>query len=237
MGKFRIPIMTNFLNWDQARGYPVTEQVVRGQEHFASLASGFSFLSAAAHFIVLLTFNRYLADLRLGINRYRWIEYALSSSLMIVLIAQLYGAYDVTFLFVLGCLNATMNLFGYMQELINMHTTKVDWTAYFFGWFAGLAPWAAMFSYVGGVSDTSRIPAFVWAILFSYLVLFMSFAVNMALFYLRIGWFGDKYHGFQRGGYLFCERCYQIQSLVAKSLLIWLVIGGTNQPSSSTYTG
>jgi hypothetical protein len=52
--------------------------------------------------------------------------------------------------------------------------------------------------------------------------------------YRQIGWWNDKYAGFAGSGYLFGERAYQIQSLVSKSLLLWLVFGGTNQPNSGT---
>lgn len=48
----------------------------------------------------------------------------------------------------------------------------------------------------------------------------------MYLQYKKYGWFSDEYWGFQGGGYLFGERMYQVQSLVSKSLLLWLVFGG-----------
>jgi len=34
------------------------------------------------------------------------------------------------------------------------------------------------------------------------------------------------------GGYYVGEKAYQTLSLVAKSLLLWLVVGGVNQPNS-----
>ena len=40
-------------------------------------------MSAFAHMIVLLNKERYITDLRKGINYFRWYEYAVSSSLMI----------------------------------------------------------------------------------------------------------------------------------------------------------
>jgi len=52
-------------------------------------------MSAVAHFIVLLNKDKYLRDLRNGINYFRWYEYAISSSLMIILIALLFGTYDL----------------------------------------------------------------------------------------------------------------------------------------------
>lgn len=57
----------------------------------------------------------------------------------------------------------------------------------------------------------------------------------MILQYKRVGWWSDKYWGYQKGGYYFGEIGYQILSLVAKTLLLWLVFGGTNQPNS--YSG
>ena len=59
------------------------------------MTSSFAFLSMLAHATVLLCYAQYVADLRRGLNRFRWFEYALSSSVMIALIAMLFGIYDV----------------------------------------------------------------------------------------------------------------------------------------------
>ena len=58
--------------------------------------------------------------------------------------------------------------------------------------------------------------------------------VNMALQYMQYGWWNDRAHGFVGGGYLFGERMYQVLSLVSKSLLLWLVVGGSNQPNANS---
>jgi hypothetical protein len=57
-----------------------TEQGLMG---FAWVTTLFAFMSAIAHFIVLWKQDKYFADLRKGINYFRWYEYAVSSSLMI----------------------------------------------------------------------------------------------------------------------------------------------------------
>ena len=90
---FRLPITSEFLVWD-ANG-PRQNPTTLGLLPFAATASAFAFLSAAAHFLVLACWPRYVADLARGLNRFRWFEYAASSSLMIVLIAMLFGVYDV----------------------------------------------------------------------------------------------------------------------------------------------
>ena len=61
---------------------------------FGVLVSVFLFISAGAHALISLpnaTYRIYESDLEKGINRFRWFEYALSSSVMIVLISTLFG--------------------------------------------------------------------------------------------------------------------------------------------------
>jgi hypothetical protein len=52
----------------------------------------------------------------------------------------------------------------------------------------------------------------------------------MGLQYARIGPWSDKFWGYQKGGYYLGEIVYQFLSLFSKSLLLWLVVGGGNQP-------
>ena len=59
---------------------------------------------------------RYIADLAKGLNRFRWYEYSVSSSLMIVGIAVLFGCYDMASLLLIGFCNASMCLFGQSRE-------------------------------------------------------------------------------------------------------------------------
>jgi hypothetical protein len=236
--KFKIPLTTSFLDWDDARGYPVSVTVTRALLPFVSLTSGFAWMSAAAHLLVLACFSTYVADLRAGINKFRWVEYAFSSSLMIALIAMLFGMRDIISLILLGGVNACMCFFGYDMELVNLGRVakgqRVYWAPFVFGCFAGALPWAVVFTYLGG-SGAANIPAFVWAIVFVYLICFNSFPIGMVGQYAQIGCFRDSYwKTFVGAGYYHGERSYQIQSLVSKSLLLWLVVGGSNQPNEYT---
>lgn len=238
--KFTLPFTTNFLVWPGEGGAPQVQLLYRSNIKFAALASGFAWMSCVAHVIVLIFFRTvYLPDLRKGINKFRWYEYAASSSLMIFLIAMLFGMYDIVSLVLLMAVNASMNLFGYLMELINQYTPagKVDWTAFYFGCFAGIIPWCAIIAYLAGSQGqgSGSIPAFVWAIFFVYLFCFNTFPVNMLLTYYGKWWlFNDEAWGYRGAGYLFGEKLYQIQSLVSKSILLWLVLGGVNQPNSTT---
>ena len=190
--KFKLPLSTAFLDW--TAGYPVQSLQTRGELPFAAVASGFSFMSCAAHAIILICFTRYAADLRRGINRFRWIEYAFSSSLMIGLIAMLFGVYDVLTLTALMSVNACMNLFGLCQEELTVTRAElaaatktgppvVDWTPFACGCFAGVVPWAIILAGILGIApdQRSRVPGFVWALVVIYFLMFNCFAVNMAL--------------------------------------------------------
>lgn len=228
---FEIVALTSYPDWSQPVG-PLISSQVRYKVPFTALTSGFAWISAAGHFSVLLLFPWYLQDLRVGINRFRWIEYSASTSLMIVLIAMLFGVWDVHTLFLIGSTNALMNVFGYNHEKHNTAGKAIDWMDFVFGCFSGACPWVVIFSYASSANN-GKVPGFVWAILITYILLFLTFPVNMMLQYIPglLPYYHDEVHGFPGGGYYYGERVYQVLSLLAKSILLWLVVGGTNEPS------
>jgi hypothetical protein len=121
------PIFTNYLNFDVA-----TRTLKPNTELFYNLPFGpavacFLLISAVAHFyLATIGYPRYLENLKKGMNPVRFYEYALSSSLMIVLISMLIGLWDLGALIVIFTLNATMNVFGIMMELHNQHTENLS---------------------------------------------------------------------------------------------------------------
>ncbi|GAA4372465.1 heliorhodopsin HeR [Nocardioides caricicola] len=182
--------------------------------------AGFLFLSALAHALVCTVWwGRYTSDLGRGRNPARWVEYAFSASLMIVLIAQLTGISDVAALLALFGVNASMILFGWLQEHYEQPGGG-GWLPFVFGCVAGVVPWLAIGVYLfspGSVSSAEA-PGFVYAIFVSLFVFFNSFALNQWLQYRARGRWAD---------YLFGERVYIGLSLVAKSALAWQVFAGT----------
>ena len=220
---FALPVTSSFLTYDRAVGKLVPDPRTLFEVPIAPLVAAFLFLSAAAHWS-LATFGRrwYEQELRRGMNRARWLEYSLSSSLMIVVIAMLVGIYDVASLLLLFAANASMILFGWLMEVQNAKRDRVDWTAYWFGVLAGAAPWLAIGIYlVGAASGPGGPPGFVYAIYASIFVFFNVFALNMVFQYRRAGRWRD---------YLYGERVYMLLSLTAKSALAWQVFAGTLRP-------
>jgi hypothetical protein len=183
---FSLPVTGSFLRLDPAseKLAAATDEVVRLR--LGPLVAAFLFLSAAAHLLLASPWLHrwYERNLERGINPARWIEYSASASLMMVLIAMLVGIYDVASLILVFALNAAMILFGWLMELHHQTTARTDWTAYWFGCFAGAVPWIVVAVYLAGAADP---PAFVYGIFGSLFVFFNVFAVNMALQYGKVG--------------------------------------------------
>ena len=195
--QFKLPVWSYFLKFDMIQKRLVTFPEKLFDVPFAILVAVFLFLSALAHFIIVMprTNKIYNRDLEKGINRFRWYEYSLSSSLMIVLIALLFGVYDVGALITIFLLNASMNLFGLLMEEVNQYKQKTDWSAFIFGSVAGIGPWIVIVLNAFGNSDPSLVPWFVYAIVGSYFVFFNLFPINMVLQYKKVGRWSNYLYG------------------------------------------
>jgi hypothetical protein len=190
----------------------------------AYLIASFFLMSAIAHACAgWFLRGRYEAWLARGMNPLRWVEYAFSSTVMIVAIASLCFIDDFPALIGIAGCNVAMILFGWSMEAANEGRERVDWRHFIFGCIAGIVPWIAISSILWSYSaqeglPPGQIPRFVYAIVFSLFIVFNIFAVNMVLQYRKTGIWRD---------YLVGEKTYMILSLVAKSLLAWQVWGGT----------
>lgn len=219
--KSTLPVTTNYLKWNESAGFPQPHLETIADWRLGPIVASFLLLSGL--FLLGSAFvwrRKYEEQIQKGMNLFRWMEYSITSSLMIVVIAMLCGIYDLSSLILIFALNACMILFGWVMEVHNQTTKKTDWTAYIFGCFAGAVPWVVMglyfFNAIG--SNAGAVPKFVYAIFWSLLVSFNVFAVNMILQYKKIGKWKD---------YLYGEYAYITLSLVAKALLAWQVWGGT----------
>jgi hypothetical protein len=220
------PIFTNYLRFNTETFALTPNPQLFYELRFGPAVATFLLISAVAHFYLsTIGYKSYVENLKKGMNPIRFYEYALSSSLMIVLIGMLIGLWDLGAIILIFALNATMNLFGIMMELHNQQTQKTNWTAFIYGCVAGVVPWIVIMLYfVGAVNSgdaDTKPPAFVYAIVPILFVFFNIFAINMVLQYKKVGRWAD---------YLFGERVYIILSLSAKSVLCWLIWTGTLAP-------
>jgi len=219
----KVPVTASFLKFDVLTQKLFPEMNTLFEINLGPLVASFLLLSAAAHLIISLpgVYPRYVEGLKKGINIFRWIEYSLSSSVMICVIALLVGISDVATLVAFFVLNACMILFGWMMELHNQSTDKVNWTSFIFGCIAGIGPWIGIATYLAAPGSADKAPSFVYWIFFSIFIFFNVFAINQVLQYKKAGSWKD---------YLYGERAYIILSFVAKSLLAWQVFAGTLRP-------
>jgi hypothetical protein len=219
---FTLPVVATFMT--NAPGVEPPSVTALFDFRYAWGVAAFLLVSAVAHYVIASPgyFPRYIAGLERGRNYARWVEYSISSSIMIVLIAILVGIADIAALLALAGVNASMILFGLLQEKYEKPGKNVSLTSYWFGVIAGAIPWIAITIYLVSPGVSAEPPAFVYGIFFSLFVFFNAFAVVMVLQYKKIGKWSD---------YVYGESTYILLSLVAKSLLAWQVFAGTLAPT------
>ncbi len=113
---FSLPVTATYLAGPPGSMY--TNPVVLFSIRIGYAVALFLALSALFHFIVASKryFKRYIMGLSNRINVFRWVEYSFSSTLMIILIAQITGISNYAALLAIVGVNASMILFGWLQE-------------------------------------------------------------------------------------------------------------------------
>lgn len=185
--------------------------------HIATAIALFLGMAALDHLLTgTVLRDRYENGLRHGINRFRWVEYSFSATLMLVLIAMYGGITDITALLCLAGANSAMILFGWVQERMNPPgRTETTMMPFWFGTLAGLFPWAAL---IVNIVGAETVPGFVYGIIVAEFVFFFSFGLNQWLQYRGVGRWTDYAYG---------EKVYLVLSLAAKSVLAWQIYGGS----------
>lgn len=207
-----LPVTASFLTAD-----PVTVRSGTVPETVFDLRIGpavaaFLALAALDHLAVAAPglHRWYERNLDRGVNYARWIEYSISASVMMVLIALFVGVRDLAAVIAVFAANTAMILFGLLMER-QQEPGRADWSAFWFGSIIGAVPWIVVAVYI---AQPPEVPGFVYGITIGQFVLFALFAVNMALQYGRVGRWRDYRYG---------EVGYLVLSVTAKSLLAWLI--------------
>ena len=215
---FSLPIVARYMSGPP--GTTFAEAVVLFDTPVGIAVATFLALSAFFHFLVASPqyFGRYSAGIAAQRNYFRWVEYSISSSVMIVLIAQICGVTDVAAIIGFFGVNALMILFGWLQEKYAKPGSG-DMLPFYFGCLAGVVPWImiAINIFSPNGPTESATPGFVYGIVISLFVLFNSFAL--------VQWKQYKAQG-KWANYLYGERAYIVLSLVAKSALAWQIFSG-----------
>lgn len=159
-------------------------------------------------------------------NPLRFIEYSISASIMLVLIALVNGIFDQSIIILLAVSCAACQLCGLVSEqllhLYKVHKNDTDlsnhlkvlaWVAHITGWLLILTAYAIIFRYydISNRNSDGQAPEFVTIIVISIFVLFSSFGVVQLL------------EMTETIEYEIAELVYVCLSLTAKSLLGWII--------------
>ncbi len=210
-GAFTITVVSTFPEGPPGTRVPPSEPLFDVRIGYAI---GLFLLLAAIDHLVTATVARstYESDLRGGINRFRWVEYSISATIMVLLIGFYSGITNITAVVAVIGANVAMILFGWIQERMNPPgRTTTTMMPFWFGTVAGIAPWIAILIQIVG---SKTVPGFVYGIVIVQFVLFFSFGLNQWLQYRSVGKWTD---------YIYGEKAYLVLSLAAKSLLAWQI--------------
>lgn len=183
-----------------------------------SLCVFFTAWSAAAHALTASPYGWpiYLIDIAQGVSRFRWYDYLISSSLMIVAIAPFAGVVDLWTIICMALMQCVVILMGQASE----RTKHIDsqWA-----WF-----WMAGIFYLGGVwlpllatfqRSVSALPpessGVSGGLMAGFLVFFVIYTSFSFVAFANL-WTRFRY-------YLRCELAYIMLSLIAKALLVWFL--------------
>ena len=216
---FSLPVTATYMTGPP--GSALTNPILLFSNNVSYTIALFLGLSAFFHFLVSSKkfYSKYADGLKHSRNIFRWVEYSLSSSIMIFLIAQLNGISDYAALLAIFGVNLSMILFGWLQEKY-AQPGDGQWLPFMFGCIAGIIPWLIIVIQLispHGPTGTSA-PGFVYGIVISLFVFFNCFALVQYKQYRAKG----KWANYLRG-----ERTYIILSFVAKSLLAWQIFSAT----------
>lgn len=117
-GDFVIEVVSTFPEGPPGTRVPTAEPLFDVQ--IGAAIALFLALAAIDHLLTAAVARRmYEADLRRGINRFRWVEYSVSATIMVLLIGFYSGITNITPVIAVAGANVAMILFGWLQERMN----------------------------------------------------------------------------------------------------------------------
>jgi hypothetical protein len=205
-----------------------------GSFNICAVLAAFSLITAFTHFIYMTAFETSLfwlltpfdvvdrlnwspdSGIPLSIH-YRFFEYSITSALMILVIATLFGLRDVFILIGLFFLMMTTMFFGVLQSWDRENEFKA-WP-HFFGYISYLPAWGVIIAYFALLVRLNDVPDFVWIVLIVEIALFTCFGL-VQFFYNaapKLGLFGLRHSSNNERAE---DGFYNLLSLISKTLLV-----------------
>lgn len=135
----------------------------------------------------------YNKEIEKGYNRYRWVEYSITSTIMIFILSIISGVKDFDAVLSLCALNAVLMSFGYFFEISILDQAK--YTSLVIGFLILIFIWFIIFrNFAYRVDEVNnntheKVPEWVYGVLIPMFVWWISFGVVAALNYYKGGSF------------------------------------------------
>ncbi len=213
---FSVPVVMHFTNKDSR--VKTSSHEVFSDFNLSALCIMFGLCAFVDH-LACCTFAhvKYTKLVDQRNNYFRWIEYSVSSSLMILVIATLSGVLDFSTLVALFALMTTTIIFGYIIDQ-NANDPQLVKSLFALSMVPYLVVWAIIYTHFGVNMTNGSGPWFVWLIEIGLFVLFALFAYIHHKQVTRQG---------KWASYAYSETMFNIASLLAKTTLNWVLVGGT----------
>lgn len=197
------------------------------------VAAMFFAVTAMVHFIYALNPGGIYDNMIQDENNYiRWLEYTVTATLMKVIVCLNAGVNIASEIFLHAMCTAVTMIQGQIVER-NIRENRVSdcilptitgWLLEITSWSIILTKFGLVISQVNGLDIPAKIPDWVYAVIFCEFGLFMSFAIVQVVHIAGNKTAFTKEERVAR--YKKIETAYDILSLVAKTLLGWVVAGG-----------
>lgn len=191
-------------NTDAFQLVPATPAKRASWLYFTGTVAAFFFLSAAFHLGNALMWRKwYLRALERAYAPFRWLEYSISASVMVLILAYVSGTLDQKLLVSLFALTFITMVFGHLHEVICRPASLDKWAvrnklwrlqAHLFGYVPQCFAWGLIIAQFieaasAGTTDSDgeerKMPSFVYAIVFGEVLIFWSFGIVQFIVSLR----------------------------------------------------
>lgn len=231
--QYRVPIVASFLTTDTLQSQLQGKQVV-SPATAQLLSLNLSYLIVAMFTVTVLThlamvtvyrhsYERFLVQKE--VNPLRWLEAAVTTSLMLVIIAMLVGVYDAVSLALLCIALVLMSLSVFAFELVSQtkRNKQLQWIIGSIILLAAIVPWLVIASYLVATSifATLHQPTYLYWLCASIFVVFIIAGFNTYLSHRRQG---------KWASYLWGDFWHVAIIFVAESLLAWQVFASVLHP-------
>jgi hypothetical protein len=180
------------------------------------MIAAYFIVTAIGHLLKATVLHKmYQRNMLRRFNPIRWVEYSISSTIMLVLLALVAGVTSISAITAVIIFGILISLCGLAMES-SASRENGSWWPFWIGIFASTAPWILIIARQASVASFGE-PTLSTATILTYAMMFVLFMLFPGIMY-----FTYKRQGIWKS-YLNTELAYMMLSLFAKTALAWLL--------------